>query len=111
VRAEDTIQRTICQHLRKRAERGVVWFHVPNNPRSAKDGARLKAMGLRAGVSDFIFLKRGNAYALELKAGRNTPTIAQMEFISDWNAAGGFACTAFGLDQAIKTLETWGIIR
>jgi len=31
-----------------------------------------------------------------------------MQFVSDWNAAGGFACIVVGLDQALKTLETWG---
>jgi hypothetical protein len=110
-RAEDTIQRTICQHLRKRAERGVVWWSAANNPRSARDGARLKAMGLRAGISDLFFIKRGNLYALELKAENGRETEAQMQFRSDVNAAGGFATVAHGLDKAIKILESWGIIR
>ena len=33
-----------------------------------------------------------------------------MTFISEFRAAGGEASIANGLDQALRTLETWGLL-
>lgn len=111
-RIEDQIQRTVIQHLRERGERGIVYWHTPNGGHRRKtEAAILKGLGVRPGVSDIIAIHRGRIFALELKAPEGRPTESQMEFISDLNAAGGFGCIATGLDQAIKCLETWGLLR
>jgi hypothetical protein len=34
----------------------VIWFSVPNNPRSRVAGARLKAEGMLAGAPDLVFM-------------------------------------------------------
>lgn len=45
-------------------------FHVPNGgSRNRIEAAKLKRMGVRAGVADFIFLHKGRAYFIELKYG------------------------------------------
>ena len=78
----------------------MVWWAVPNGgPRDLITAVNLKRNGVRAGVSDLIFLHLGRAFALELKAdtNKNRPSEEQMQFISDFNAAGGFACSAKGL--------------
>jgi Holliday junction resolvase len=42
-----------------------------------------------SGVPDFIFCLKGKFYAIECKAGRNTPTALQEKNMSDiWNAGG-----------------------
>jgi hypothetical protein len=52
-REEQTIHRTIVQHLRARAMRGCVWFHPPNGGwRSPVEAAIFKSLGVRAGVAD-----------------------------------------------------------
>jgi len=72
----------------------------------------MKSLGVRA--ADLILLHAGRMFALELKAEDGRPTAAQMQFISDFNAAvapNGDACIAHGLDRALRILETWGLLR
>ena len=110
--SEQAIQRAVCQHLRQRGASGLVWFHVPNGGhRKPVEAAIFNGLGVRPGVADLILLYEGRAFALELKAERGRPTAAQMQFISEFSAAGGEASIVHGLDQALHTLETWGLLR
>lgn len=117
---EDRIQRAVANHLRHRAAPGVVWFHVPNGAqlggKKNREGfpiqaARLKGLGVRPGVSDIIAIHDGKIFALELKAPKGVTSEAQLKFIADVNAAGGYTCVAVGLHAAIKCLEAWGLLR
>jgi hypothetical protein len=113
---EQQLHRAVVVHLRQRGAPGLVFWHTPNGikGRSRKhhvQGAIAKGLGVRAGVSDLVLLHRGHAYALELKAPKGRPTVEQMEFVSDFNSAGGHACIAEGLDRALRVLETWGLLR
>src|SRR6516225_2147007 len=114
-RIEDCVQRTVCQHLRIRGVRGLLWWHTPNGgKRRPIEAAIMKSLGVHAGVADLILLHAGRIFALELKADRGRPTAEQMQFISDFNAAvapNGGACIAYGLDRALHLLETWGLLR
>lgn len=110
--AEDAIQMAVVQHMRARKVPGVVFWHTPNGgKRNIIEGAKFKKMGVRAGVSDIVAVHNGRIFALELKAPGGRATESQMEFISDVNAAGGFGCIATGLTEALKCLETWGLLR
>jgi hypothetical protein len=114
-RPEDSIQRAVCQHLRIRGVHGLLFWHTPNGgKRRPIEAAIMKSLGVRAGVADLILLHTGRMFALELKAEDGRPTVAQMQFISDFNAAvapNGGACIAHGLDRALRVLETWGLLR
>lgn len=111
-RPEQAIQRAVVGHLRARARPGVVWFHVPNERKqSPRQGAEFKRQGVLAGVSDLILLYDGKAFALELKAGKNGPTVAQGAFIDAFNNSGGYAAWASGVDAAVKVLQAWSLIR
>lgn len=110
---EEQVQREVLRELKTRGVSGLMYWHTPNGgKRGAIEGARFKAMGVRAGVSDIIAVHCGRIFALELKAltGR-PPTEAQMQFISDLNAAGGIASIAAGLSEAVKVLECWGLLK
>ncbi|MGB6658407.1 MAG: VRR-NUC domain-containing protein [Xanthobacteraceae bacterium] len=113
---EQELHRAVVLHLRQRGVPDLVFWHTPNGVkgRSRKhhvQGAIAKGLGVRAGVSDLVLLHRGHAYALELKAPNGRPTVEQMEFVSDFNSAGGHACIVEGLDRALRVLETWGLLR
>jgi hypothetical protein len=117
---ESQDQRAICQHLDARGVPGLVWFAVPNGNKlggkiSAKgiaiQGSINKGLGVKAGVSDLIFLHDSKFFALELKVGKNRPTEEQLEFIDRVNAAGGFATWCSGLDAALRILESWQLLR
>lgn len=102
----------VAQHLRARAVPGLVFFHVPNGGyRDKREAAKLKAMGVQPGVSDFIFVHRNRVYALELKAEGGRASEAQLKFLSDIDAAGAHTAMPSGLDAALATLESWGLIR
>lgn len=59
----------------------VVYFHVPNGgSRSAVEGARFKAIGVKAGVPDLVFLAYQRFYLMEWKEpGKGTLSKAQRE--------------------------------
>ena len=76
-----------------------------------REAVELKRQGVQAGVSDLILLHDGKAFALELKAENGRLSEAQREFMDAFNNAGGFATCAVGIDQAVKVLETWSLIR
>ena len=108
---ERDIHCAVADHLKRRAKPGVVYFHVPNAPRSAVTGAILKRMGMLAGVSDFILFHAKELFALELKAPGGRPTETQLEFQSRVRNAGGHAVVAEGLDEALGCLSLWGVFR
>ena len=109
---EQAIQRAVFQHLRMRAAPGVFAFHVPNGGyRKPKEAAIMKGLGVTAGVPDVIAIYQGNVYALELKAEDGRATEKQLEAVSNIRNAGGFACVVYGLDRALRCLETWGILK
>lgn len=111
-RPEDSIQRAVCQHLRTGGSPGLVWWHVPNGgQRSRIEAAIMKGLGVRAGVSDLIAVHESKAFALELKAEGGRASEAQLQFIEDFRAAGGQADVAEGLDQALRLLESWKLLR
>lgn len=49
---------------------GAVWWHTPNQrgTRAKYEAAILKALGVRAGIPDLLFLHQGRLLAVELKA-------------------------------------------
>jgi hypothetical protein len=119
-RPEQDIHKAVAAHLRQRAAPGLVWWHTPNGAmlggkRSRKgiaiQGSIMKGLGVRAGVSDILALHAGKFFALELKAPGGRPTEDQLAFHSDVQASGGFTCVAEGLDEALRALETWGLLR
>ena len=59
----------------------AVYFHTPNAPRNKVTGARLKAMGMKAGVPDLCIIYRGDVLFVELKApkGRLSPAQKDMQ--------------------------------
>ncbi len=92
---EFLLQCVIADYLRAQYP-SLLWFAVPNGEkRSAITGARLKRMGVRAGVAD-ILVFWGDSYgvgfnglALELKAGKGTLQDTQELFRYQWQAGGG----------------------
>jgi hypothetical protein len=111
-RPEQIIQTTLVQHLRVRGAKDLFFYHVPNQgKRTPYMGKIMKDLGVRAGVPDLMFIHEGKAFGLELKAMGGLPTDSQLAAIDAINAAGGYACSARGLDRAIAILESWGILR
>jgi hypothetical protein len=112
-RPEQALQMQLVAVLRY-ALPGVVFWHTPNEgKRSRVQGGILKAMGMKAGVSDFIFVlpPHGRIAALEIKAAKGKPTELQTDFMNRIISAGGLAAWFDNFDEALACLRLWGIVR
>jgi hypothetical protein len=111
-RPEQQIQRAIFDHFRARSAPGVFAFHPANGGyRKPIEAKILQGLGVVSGVPDIVAVKDGRAYFLEIKAegGRLSP--AQEQTLIALRAAGALACHAHGLDQCLRVLEGWGLLK
>jgi hypothetical protein len=106
--SELQIQISVVARLRLQCRPGIVWYHCPNGElRPDKQGAKLKAMGVRRGVSDLQFIfpdGRPNLF-LELKARGRPLNDDQKIFRDDVRAAGHTFEMADTIDEAIRILR------
>lgn len=86
-------------------------FHIPNGGKRNKiEAGRMKAMGVRAGVSDYnLPVPRGTFYGLwiELKPTKNYKSVvieSQREWILKMRAQGYAACVCYGWSHAREVL-------
>jgi hypothetical protein len=111
-RPEQQMQRQVFAHIRARSYPGVFAFHVANGVNSsARIGGIMKSMGLVAGVPDICIIHRATSHFLELKVGRNKPTQRQKDVMDMLQLAGARVAVAYSLDEALYTLECWGILK
>lgn len=84
------------------------WFAVPNQRGTRKryEAEILKAMGVRAGVADLIFLNVG---VIELKATKGKLSPAQEAFRDECFACGVNWALCRSLDDVVYTLRAWGV--
>lgn len=112
MKPEQAIQKAVIAHLKQRSVPGLVWTHCPNGGyRRPVEAAIFKSLGVRAGVSDLLLWHNRKSFALELKAPGGRATDAQREFLADMDKAGASTSIAEGLDAALHTLESWGLLR
>jgi hypothetical protein len=77
---EDDLQRQVCQFLDVALHPYATYFAVPNGgKRHAREAARMKGLGLRAGVPDIVVISNGYAIFIELKSKRGVMSAAQKE--------------------------------
>lgn len=102
----------IADMLRWGLAKHWIWFHPPNGGfRMLQTAQLLKRMGTKEGVSDFILLGHGHAYALELKRKGEKPSRVQLQFGRDWQAAGGTFAWVDSFDAAEAQLRLWGALK
>lgn len=110
--AEADIQRAVVDLLQRSARPGVAWNHIPSGEkREHQTGAILAGMGHKPGWPDIVLVRDGHFYGLELKreGGRLSP--AQIAAHEELAAAGATVVTVYGLDEAIRVLKGWGMVR
>lgn len=87
----------------------VVYFHVPNGgSRNAAEGARFKAIGVKAGVPDLVFLAHHRFYCLEFKepGGKGVLSAAQRTMHGRLVAAG---VTALATLDNLEDAKAWAV--
>jgi hypothetical protein len=111
-RPEAAIQQAVFQHLRARGAPGVFAFHPANGGyRKPVEAAILKGLGVVAGVPDVIAVHNGRVFAMEIKAEGGRATPKQLAAIAALREAGAIVAVATGLDEALRKLESFGLLR
>ena len=109
---ETEIQVAVLAHINQRGVPGLVAWHTPNGGfRTPIEAKIFKTMGVKSGIPDVFLLHGGRLYALELKAPGGKPTETQLCTLAELHTAGAIIEIAVGLDEAIETLENWGLLR
>lgn len=103
---EDDLQKAVAQLLDLL---GWLWWHTPNGgKRSAREAARLKAMGVKAGVPDVLIFERTNTgfgCAIELKIKPNKPTVEQLATMEALRGRGWQATVCHSMDEVMMTIN------
>lgn len=88
---------------------GIPIYHIPNGgSRNKIEAANLKRQGVRAGVPDLCvpIAQRGyHGLYIEMKAGRNTTTACQDEWLNLLIRNGYLAKVCHGATEAIDLLQ------
>jgi len=109
-RPEELLQRACVDFLRLAMPPppdGAVWWHTPNQrgTRAKYEAAILKALGVRAGIPDLLFLHQGRLLAVELKApGGGSLTERQRETQELLEQAGAIVLSAC---RSVDELAHW----
>ena len=92
--------------------RDVLAFHVPNGEkRDPRTADRLKAMGVRPGVSDFVVIVGGCTHFIELKTAKGSLSAEQRIFLADADTAGCMTHVVRSIDELSDVLNTIGALR
>lgn len=113
---EDQIHRACADWVF--AQEGIYPFlrwlmHVPNGGlRSRGEAGKMRAMGVRKGVVDWIlpFPSPSGRYAglaIEVKSHRGTVSDEQQDFLDDAAAAGWLTAVVRSSDEFVKVVEQW----
>ena len=86
-------------------------FHVPNGGYRVKsEAARLKWMGVKAGVADLVIVdEHGLIYFMEMKGPDGTLEDSQVEFQKLCKARGWPYAICHNVTEASKIFAEWGI--
>lgn len=107
---EDAFQEDVIRQARLMLRREVMFFHVPNGgKRNVREAAKLKRMGVLAGVPDLIFIRAGAVYMLELKAGKNDTTSIQDATIAALTEAGAQIAVCRDMTEVVAAWRKWNL--
>lgn len=111
--SEHQIQVALCEYLTLNARPEIFWFAVPNGGlRNIRVAQKMKAEGLKPGVSDLAFmLPQGRCAWLELKAPKGQLSDQQHGFKTRCRELGHFWAMARSIDEAIPHLAAWNVLK
>lgn len=102
----------IVEALQRFGVPGLVFWHCPNGAkRGAISAARLRAMGMLAGVPDLALSWPGHMAFMEIKSGKGKIAQEQIAFLDAMRSHGHYTAVVRSLEEAISTLSAWGAIK
>jgi hypothetical protein len=111
--SEHLIQVRLCDYLAYAKRPDVYFFAVPNQSnRHISNAARMKAEGVRSGISDLIFmLPAGRVAFLEMKKPGGSLSDTQKNFRDICLALGHTWGLAKSVDEALALLTEWDALK
>lgn len=104
--AEEVLQRSVMQFLTVALPPDAVAYAVPNGGlRSPREAARMKGMGVVAGIPDIAIVFRGRSFFIELKAKRGVMSAAQKEMQRKLLYCGAVVCLCRSVDDVEALLR------
>ena len=89
----------------------LLMYHIPNEgKRSRSTGARMKAEGLKPGVPDICLpvpVGKYHGLYIEMKAGKNTTTKNQDDWLEALSGQGYFTAVCWGWEQAAVVITKY----
>lgn len=111
MKGEDTEQISVVQWAEWNAGKypELKWLHhVPNGgSRNKREAAKLKQMGVKAGVADLCLPYPRGVYCglyIEMKYGNNRQQESQKGFLADMAGAGHFVATCYSAEEAVGVI-------
>lgn len=109
IRTEASIHKTVMEWVRLHVYIAPFIMHFPNEgKRTTRYGMFLKALGMRAGVSDlFIAMPRHNYHGawIEIKTAQGILSPVQKTFLADMALQNYFTTVCRGVDECINTIK------
>lgn len=106
VGTEDNFQKAVARYLDTISS---LWFHCPNGgSRNGIEAAKLKTMGVKAGIPDCLILDQRKGYsgmAIELKVGYNKPSEHQLSILDKLENAGWLVIVSWSFDEVITMID------
>lgn len=120
--AEDDLQMAVAQLLDLVIKPPSRWWHTPNGGRrDAREAARLKRMGVKAGVPDVRIetlyenddwsFGTPSIFEIELKTGKNKQTEAQKQWERNTIELGGKYAVCRSLAEVEAKIKEWGVMK
>lgn len=112
MRPEEGLHRAVAHYLQMVLAPEVVWSTFPSGGGGKVRGARLKAMGLRAGMPDIMLWWRGDhgrCLGIELKAPRGGLSAAQRETFAALDGAGCPVEVVRSIAEVRVALDSFGV--
>ncbi len=106
---EDNMAMSVATYLKMQYP-DVLFSHMPlGGKRNAREGLRLKKMGTKKGLPDFLIFETNDPHlrglAIELKVKPNKPTPEQLEVLTDLKHLKWAAYVCYSFDEAQEVID------
>ena len=113
---EATLQKDVCEYLNGALPPGWEYWHNYQNAPTVQAQARLKALGVKAGLPDMMVVGPTdgdamgvNLIAIELKSAKGRTSIAQEDWLDRLARMGAHAAVCRSIDDVEDTLRFAGV--
>jgi hypothetical protein len=108
---EHDLQKAVLRLLEAKGVKNLYWFAIPNaGKRTPREGARMKAEGMRAGVADIcVMMDEGTTGWLELKTGKGRQTVEQKAFEAICKRLRHDYAVVRSVEEAEQVLRNWWV--